>query len=182
MFILSSNCICKSIWVISFQLIVVICNSRRRSVDSLIDFHVNSFQPMAFRPRPVRAVFRGSSCPTQWKLLMASTWTWTSSSMLMILKKAIPSKGSTFSEGSRAHPNSALCPEISVFLGMGLGLPPRKARGLGRPPWGPNLNHGWQRSNRSLTSGQAKVELRAWAAGGQPVRELATFQLSPKRK
>lgn len=105
-------------------------------------FHVNFLQPMAFKPRPVRAVFRGSSCPTQWKLPMASTWTWTSSSMLMILKKAIPSKGSTFSEGSRAHPNSALCPEISVFLGMGLGLQPRKAHGLGRPPWGPSLNHG----------------------------------------
>lgn len=139
---------------------------------------------MAFRPRPVRAVFRGSSCPTQWKLPMASTWTWTSSSMSTILRKAIPSKGSTFSAGSRAHLNSALCPEISVFQGMELGRPQRKrtAHGLGHLPWGPSLNHGWQKSNRYLTSGQVKGELPARAAGRQPVRELAIFQLSPEMR
>lgn len=139
---------------------------------------------MVFRPRLVRAELRRSSCPTRWKLLMASTWIWTSSSMSMTLKKETPSNGSTFSAGSRVHLNSAPCPGISAFLAMESGLSPKKrtARGLGRPPSAPSPNHEWQKFSRFLTSEQVRGLVAPRAAGLQSAQEAASFQPSPETK
>ena len=140
---------------------------------NLFIFMLYFLQPMASRQRPVRVVFRESNCLTQLRLRMASTWTWTSSSMLTILRKAILSKGSTFSAEPRVLLNSALCPEISVFLVMESGLSQKKRtpHGLGHPPWAPSLNHELQRFNSSLTSGQLKGVFPARAPGLQLVKE-----------
>ena len=71
--------------------------------------------------------------PTPWRPHMASTWTWTSSSMWMTSKRETPSKGFLSTEGP-SRPSSALCPETSAFPTAGLApmlfFPTRTG-----PPW-----------------------------------------------